>query len=278
MKPELENSPICASRGDARSALMETSVMCKTNGGMWKPQKTFPHQLCWAAAINLRTPVRSVMPRQGRRIRDRAEPGFLRLVTVWVSERGFSSECSALNVGCLLSPCQRLFRLHSTKQLVGKLGQLSIVAVQRVFLLPACLQWQSVCNYMIWIKTNGVWVKHRSSGIILIKMYYGWEQKALARYPTSGACGLRVEREQWAVHTELYIFPDRPPLCFTQELMRSVYILNPEWWKVKQTEICVGWLFQERLKTQRMTPVDIVEPLIIMSSMIRLHFQKFIKS
>lgn len=30
---------------------------------------------------------------------------------------------------------------------------------------------------------------------MLIKMYYGWEQRALARYPTTGACGLLVDRE-----------------------------------------------------------------------------------
>jgi len=47
---------------------------------------------------------------------------------------------------------------------------------------------------MIWIKTNGECGKHRSNGIILIKMYYGREQKALARYPTTGACELLVDR------------------------------------------------------------------------------------
>lgn len=53
MKPELENSPIPSSPGEAPSTLRETSVMCKTNGGMWKPPKTSPAPARPAAAINL---------------------------------------------------------------------------------------------------------------------------------------------------------------------------------------------------------------------------------
>lgn len=55
MKPELENSPIRSSRGDAPSTLRETSVMCKQMEGCENPQRLPLHQPDRAATINLET-------------------------------------------------------------------------------------------------------------------------------------------------------------------------------------------------------------------------------
>lgn len=68
MKPELENRPVQVSQGDTPSTLREASVMCKTNGGLWKPLKTFLQQPQWAAAINLRTPVHTVVSKLGKKL------------------------------------------------------------------------------------------------------------------------------------------------------------------------------------------------------------------
>lgn len=68
MKPELEKRPIQVSQGDTPSTLREASVMCKTNGGLWKPLKTFFHQPQWAAAINLWTLVHTVVSKLGEKL------------------------------------------------------------------------------------------------------------------------------------------------------------------------------------------------------------------
>lgn len=54
--------------------------------------------------------------------------------------------------------------------------------------------------------TNGVWVKHRSNGIVLIKMYNGWEQSALPKYRTTDAWRLPVKvnrTHQWLLTADL---------------------------------------------------------------------------
>lgn len=112
--------------------------------------------------------------------------------SVTVTRRLFISTLNSKRALLVVS-LPKVFVRHTHWTVRGKVRAIILHCLSGEYF--SCLQWQSVCNYMIWIKTNGVCVKHGSNGITLIEMHHYWEQRALARYPTTGACGLPVESE-----------------------------------------------------------------------------------
>lgn len=121
MKPELENSPILASRGDAPSTLRETSVMCKTNGGMWKPPKTSPAPARLSCSHKSWDPVCTLLHEEAQQ--------WL-VSSAWL-QRNCHKEAFhffAPNVGSLCL-CQSSLAppLYPAKQLAGNFKQLAIL-------------------------------------------------------------------------------------------------------------------------------------------------------